>query len=161
MKEGKIILQETQAKVYYANKENEQKLKDVNLKVYSEDKEFILVYSEDDIQKISNMYEFMEYHAYEQKKSQEDEIYDDFLKEFNITQNEFVNWKLIAKKIDKLTTIATSFEIDGMKVDVLVNKLNSLHEGSMVIFGITSADRSTLLTVALGKCDDKEDNDHE
>jgi hypothetical protein len=161
MKEKKFVLQETQAKVYFANKENHEKLKDQNLKVYSEDKDFILVYSEDDIQKILNIYEFMEYQNYEQKKSQEDEIYDNFLEEFSIAENEFDNWTLVGQKIDSLTTIAARFDIDGVKFDVFVNKMDSLNKGSKAEFGLASANRSMLATVALGEKDLEEDNSNE
>ena len=161
MKEKEFILQETQAKVYFANKENEEKLKDQNLKVYSKDKEFILVYSEDDIQKILNIYNFMEYQDYEQKKSQEDEIYDNFLEEFSIVENEFDNWTLVGQKIDKLTTIAAAFNIDGTPFDVFVNRKDSLHEGSKVEFGLASNDRLLLATIALKEVDVEEDNNNE
>jgi glutamate synthase domain-containing protein 2 len=162
MKEEKFILQETHAKAYFANKDNIEKTKDEKLKVYSENKEFILIYCEDDPQKILNLHRFMEYQDYQQKCSVEDQIYDDFLKEFGIWNTEFDKWLTICQEVDKATEISVPFVIGEMKFDVLLNKMESLQDGSDVIFGLSSDNnRGFFLTVAKGKRTIKEEIENE
>lgn len=150
MKKEHVKLLDTQAKVYFANKSNEDKLKNINLKAYSDDEDFIIVYSQEDIQNIQNMYRFMDYHDYQLKQSLEDEVYDNFIREYNIEIDEFKNWLFIVKKIDKSIQIPVKFDINGLKFTALLNKKDSLKDGSDVIFGLSSDDdsHSTFLTVS-------------
>jgi hypothetical protein len=127
------------AKVYFANEANIEKTKDQALKVHSEDREFILVYSEEDARALNDMVYLGWLAHYMPNRSTEDVIYDNVLKEAGITSeydDAVKNWKTYARKIDKATQAVTRFTINGNEFYALIDKRDSLRDGSAVKFGI-------------------------
>ena len=154
MKDSKFILLETNGKVYFTNKENEEKLKNEEFKVYSTNKDFILVYSEDDLEKIYQMNIFDS--NYENTKSTEDRIYDNFLEEFEIDKNTSKDWFYVSQKVDKTVDTIIEFHIKGKletKANCLFSKKDCIKEGAKVIYGYRAnpPHEDIFVTVAIGR----------
>ncbi|BCR35206.1 hypothetical protein [Mariniplasma anaerobium] len=149
MEKKEFILPKYDGKIYFMNKENEEKIKSEKRKVYTEDKQFALVYTEKDIKSIIEIHEFIEYQNYEGKRSYEDEIYDWFILELGIDKHRFYNWGIFGKNIDKNVNLVLHFTNDEIMCTCLINKQDSLKEGSDAIYGVGSND-TLFLTLSIG-----------
>jgi hypothetical protein len=138
VKEVRHIHQEYTGKVYYLNEENRNKIANETMISYSEDGKFALVYTQKDVESLFEVIDFVKFIFYRDEQSMEDEIYDNFLKEFDVEDilpNRFFRWGRTLKLIDDNTSEVKSFMIEHNKWDCLFNKHDSINGGSNLVYG--------------------------
>lgn len=84
------------------------------------------------------MYDFLSYKEYESRKSIEDQIYGNFISEFEIEEEKYKGWKMVGKKVDENHEAMLNFKLDFGVVNCLINKEDSI-VGSKVMYVIASS----------------------
>jgi hypothetical protein len=161
MKKENKLFKVNEGKVYFINKANEERLKKEEKIVYTQDKQFALVYTKNDLSNIQEFYELSDYKTYQQIRSIEDEIYDNFINEFEIEENEYEKWLLVGRKINQNLEIALSFQVDELSFGCLINRLDSIKQGSNVIYGLVDQTKTSFITYAIRNEENQEEANYE
>lgn len=121
---------------------------------YTEDKDFVLVYTDKDIENLHDIWGFREYNDYISGRSIEDEIFDSYINEFEIEENKYKNYKILIKEILDDEKIIR-FMIDGSEMVCLINIRDCITKGSSILLLVGDAKNNVYICGICKKDDDK------
>lgn len=135
------------AQVYFVNKANMPLIEQGEKIAYSEDKQFALTYTEEDIKREVRLIEAMEEWDRLQKRSYEDEIYEIFLVEANVEEYKEISTGYKEIKVNRMTEMLVHFQSsEPFPTSCIFNKLDAIKGGSSVVFVQASANKDGIET---------------
>ncbi len=123
------------AKVYFVNKANIPLIEQAPKVVYSEDNQFALTYTEEDVKIEVRLIDAMEEWNRIQKRSYEDEIYEILLVDAGIEKDRDISTGYEKIEVNSSTEMIVDFNSnESFPLECIINKLDAIKGGSNVTF---------------------------